>query len=109
MSLLYGAFAHAQTNWTTFGFDRQRTGYNPAESILSSQTVPSLAPLWSIDLGAGMSAQPVEMYGILYVATWGGMVYVIDPNSGNVIWTNQLGTIPDDCGGFDSGSGYFIL
>jgi outer membrane protein assembly factor BamB len=95
ISLVYGAFAHAQTDWRTFGFDRQRTGYNPEEATLSSQTVPSLTLKWSIDLGAPMTAQPIEMGGILYAATWGGMVYAIDPNSGNVIWAQQLGTIPD--------------
>jgi hypothetical protein len=63
--LLNGAIAQAQTNWRTFGFDRQRTGYNPEEAILSPQTVPSLTALWSIDLGAPMTAQPIEMNGIL--------------------------------------------
>jgi outer membrane protein assembly factor BamB len=98
--VLHATIARAQTDWPTFGFDRQRTGYNPEEAILSPQTVPSLTLLWSIDLGAGMSAQPVEMYGILYIATWGGIVYAIDPNSGNVIWANQLGTFSDDSGVF---------
>jgi outer membrane protein assembly factor BamB len=100
ISLLCGAFAHAQTNWRTFGFDRQRSGYNPEEAILSPQTVPSLAARWSIDLGAPMTAQPIEMDGILYAATWGGGVYAIDPASGSVLWVADLGTVPTSCSDF---------
>ena len=46
VSLLYGTFARAQTDWPTFSFDGQRTGYNSQETILSPQTVPSLQFQW---------------------------------------------------------------
>jgi outer membrane protein assembly factor BamB len=105
--LLNGAIAQAQTNWRTFGFDRQRTGYNPEEAILSPQTVPSLTARWSIDLGAPMTAQPIEMNGILYAATLGGAVYALDPASGNIIWMQQLGAVATPCGDF-AASGYTI-
>ena len=100
ISMLFGAFAHAQTDWRTFGFDRLRTGYNPEEAILSPQTVPSLTARRSIDLGAPMTAQPVEMGGILYEGTWGGIVYALDPASGSVLWMDQLGTVQTSCGDF---------
>jgi outer membrane protein assembly factor BamB len=101
----YAAFAHAQADWRTFGFDRQRTGYNPDEATLSPQTAPQLTLRWSIDLGAPMTAQPIEMNGILYAATWGGIVYALDPNSGNVLWAQQLGTVSQSCGGTFDASG----
>jgi outer membrane protein assembly factor BamB len=105
--LLSGPIAQAQTSWRTFGFDRQRTGYNPEEAILSPQTVPSLTARWSIDLGAPMTAQPIEMNGILYTATWGGAVYALDPASGNIIWMQQLGAVATPCADF-AASGYTI-
>jgi len=40
--LTNGAIARAQTDWPTFGFDSQRTGYNPYETELSVATVPNL-------------------------------------------------------------------
>jgi hypothetical protein len=33
--LLHGTPVPAQTSWTTFGFDHERTGYNPEETTLS--------------------------------------------------------------------------
>jgi outer membrane protein assembly factor BamB len=90
LSLLNAAVALAQTDWPTFGFDGQRTGYNPQETILSSQTVPSLQLQWATNLGAPMTAQPIEGNGLLYAATWAGMIYAIDPASGSIVWSKQL-------------------
>jgi outer membrane protein assembly factor BamB len=85
VSLLYGTFARAQTDWPTFGFDGQRTGYNSQETILSLQTVPSLQFQWGANLGAPMTAQPIEANGLLYAGTWAGMIYAIDPASGSTV------------------------
>jgi outer membrane protein assembly factor BamB len=90
--LLHVTAARAQTNWLTFGFDQERTGYNPQETILSTQTVPSLTLQWGVNLGAPMTSQPIEANGLLYAATLAGMVYTLDPSSGSVVWSVQLGT-----------------
>jgi outer membrane protein assembly factor BamB len=74
--------------------------YNPEEGTLSPQTVPSLQLKWSIDLGAPVTAQPIEMNDILYAATWGGIVYALDPASGSVLWMQQLGTQQTSCDDF---------
>jgi outer membrane protein assembly factor BamB len=97
--LSHGTAARAQTNWLTFGFDQERTGYNPQETILSPQTVPALQFQWSVYLGAPMTAQPVEANGLLYAATLAGMLYALDPSSGSVVWSVQLGTtsVPPNC------------
>jgi outer membrane protein assembly factor BamB len=95
---LNGATTLAQTtDWPTFGFDGQRTGYNPQEVILSQQTVPSLQLQWATNLGAPMTAQPVEATGLLYAATWAGMIYAIDPLSGSIVWSKQLGATQTSC------------
>jgi hypothetical protein len=98
--LLNGAIARAQTDWPTFGFDGQRTGYNPQETILSPQTVPGLQFQWGANLGAAMTAQPVEANGLLYAATWAGMIYAIDPASGAIVWSRQLGATQTNCDDF---------
>ena len=98
--LLDGASAHSQTNWATFGFDQERTGYNPQETILSPQIVPSLQLQWSANLGAPMTAQPIEANGLLYAATWAAMIYAIDPASGSIVWSKQLGATQTSCDDF---------
>jgi hypothetical protein len=100
VSLLYGTFARAQTDWPTFGFDGQRTGYNSQETILSPQTVPSLQFQWGANLGAPMTAQPIEANGLLYAGTWAGMIYAIDPASGSTVWSKQLGATQTICDDF---------
>ena len=97
---LNGVIARAQTDWLTFGFDSQRTGYNPQEMILSSQTVPSLQFQWGVNLGAPMTAQPIEANGLVYAATWVGMIYAIDPLAGSVVWSKQLGATQTSCNDF---------
>ncbi|MBV9081572.1 MAG: PQQ-binding-like beta-propeller repeat protein, partial [Acidobacteriaceae bacterium] len=96
---LYAAAAVAQTNWATFGFDPQRTGYNPQETVLSPQTVPSLELKWFFSLGSeGVTAQPVEARGIVFTMTDAGTVYAFDEKSGQAIWSKQLGVTQTDCG-----------
>lgn len=98
--LLYGTAARSQTNWLTFGFDQERTGYNPQETILSPQSVPDLQFRWSVYLGAPMTAQPVAASGLLYAATWAGMIDAIDPPSGSIVWSKQLGATQTNCSDF---------
>jgi len=46
------------------------------------------------------TAQPIEANSVLYVADWCGVIRAIDPGSGNVFWSRQLGTSPTSCGDF---------
>ena len=105
MLLLYGTSPRAQTSWTTFGFDQERTGYNPQETALTAQNVSSLSLQWSADLGGPMTAQPIEANGLVYGATWAGTVYALDSGSGAVVWGVQLGTQQTDCDDFAPSGG----
>lgn len=106
----------ASRDWTTYGFDMQRTGYNPKElnSKLGPSTVQGLHRLWVTDLGGWISdAQPVYAHNvnvngkaadILYVGTESGVFYAIDAISGQRIWSRQLGTaIATSCGDYEQG------
>jgi outer membrane protein assembly factor BamB len=55
-------------------------------------------PLWSVDLGSAIFADPVlSNNGSIYVATLGGKIYSIDSQNGNILWSYpQEGTL----GGF---------
>jgi glucose dehydrogenase len=41
-----------QVDWSTYGFDLQRTGYNPDESTIGVGNVGGLHVAWSANLGA---------------------------------------------------------
>jgi len=45
-------------------------------------------PLWSIDLGSAIFADPViSKDGSIYVVTLGGKIYSIDAQNGNILWS----------------------
>src|SRR5215472_8577782 len=52
LGLTVGANPAAATDWPMYGFNLQRTGENPFETIITPSTVAGLHLLWSFDLGA---------------------------------------------------------
>jgi hypothetical protein len=65
LGLTVGARRAAATDWLTYGFNLQRGGENPFESVLTPSTVPGLHELWSFDLGAVTIMQPVLATGVI--------------------------------------------
>src|SRR5690348_17209874 len=85
--LLTGNAARAQTDWTTFGFNPQHTGYNPHETILSRANVSTLALSWKTTLDGPLLTQPTLLTNVstnsgqlnlVYVATLSGSVYALN-------------------------------
>ena len=75
-----------------YGFNLQRTGENPFETIITPSTVAGLHLLWSFDLGAVTIMQPVLATGVLvngsskdlvYMGAEHGDLYAIDVASGD--------------------------
>ena len=103
-----------QISWLTYGFDAQRTGYNPSESTLGTGNAASLHQIWSVDLGDVMIAQPVEAAqvnvagqprNVIYEGTEHGDVYALRGADGHVIWHTNLGSVQTNC--FDMPDGVF--
>ena len=103
-----GAIAISSTiSWPTYGFDLQRTGYNPSETTIGTANVGTLQVRWSATLGDVMIAQPVEAAGIsvpgqgtkniLYEGTEHGDFYALDAATGQVIWHKNLRSTQTDC------------
>ena len=57
--------ARAGTDWTTFGFDAQRTGFNPQEKTLGAGNVDKLKEAWTADLGGPSLTEPTVATGVL--------------------------------------------
>ena len=89
-----------------YGFNLQRTGENPFESILTPSTVGGLRKLWSFDLGAVTIMQPVMARGVVvngsskdlvYMGAEHGDLYAIDVVSGTLVWQRNLGSQQTIC------------
>jgi outer membrane protein assembly factor BamB len=104
--------AAADVDWPTYGFNLQRTGENPFESILTPSTVGSLRELWSFDLGAVTIMQPVMALGVVvngspedlvFMGTEHGDLYAIDVTSGMMVWHQNVGSQQTSCGDIPDG------
>ncbi len=103
----------AGISWTTYGYDLQRTGYNPAETTIGTSNAASLHVRWTANLGDVMIAQPVEAAGVVipgrgtknvvYEGTEHGDFYALDAATGQVLWHKSLGSIQTGCGDMPDG------
>jgi hypothetical protein len=79
-------------SWTTFGFDVQRTGANPAERLLGAAQAPGLAERWVAEVGGQINTQPLVSGGRVYVGTEEGRLVALDEGTGAVVWRRFVGT-----------------
>ena len=82
----------AATDWTTFGFDAQRTGYNPSETVLGPGNAGGLKLAWSLATGDMILTQPVVIGTKVYVGTLAGDLVAVDRVTGEVAWTRATGS-----------------
>lgn len=111
-NLATSARPSAAADWPMYGFNLQRTGENPFESILVPSTVAGLHELWSFDLGAVTIMQPVMAAGVsvngsskdlVYMGAEHGDLYAIDVASGAMVWQHNLGSQQTGCGDIPDG------
>lgn len=93
-------------DWSTYGFDVQRSGYNSSELALGVANAGSLHKLWSFDLGAVTITQPViasnvliagTMVNVLYAGSEHGDFYALNADTGQLIWHRNLGSVTTGC------------
>lgn len=96
------------TDWDSFGFDLQRTGYNPYEATIGVSNVGSLQEVWSFNVGGVMVHEPVYAYGvqvgstptnILYAGSTTAMMYALNAQTGAVVWKFRVGQRSVSCQG----------
>jgi len=104
--LTVGANPAAASDWPMYGFNLQRTGENPFETIITPSTVAGLHLLWSFDLGAVTIMQPVLATDVIvngspkelvYIGAEHGDLYAIDVASGTMVWQRNLGSQQTSC------------
>ena len=112
LALSTGTAPAAAVDWPMYGFNLQRTGENPFESVLTPATVGGLHQLWSFDLGAVTIMQPVVAVGVtvngvpkdlVYMGAEHGDLYAIDVATGAMVWHQNLGSQHTNCGDIPDG------
>jgi outer membrane protein assembly factor BamB len=99
-------------DWDTFGYDLQRSGYNPVESTVGVTNVGSLEKVWSFNVDSSMVHEPVFAYGVsvngeptnvLYAGSaYGSTMYAINASTGAVLWEDPVPSSTYNCGGGSS-------
>ncbi len=96
------AAAPATNEWLTWGYDPERTGWNRAETTLTTKNVSRLRQVWTTQLpvpvdkyvlstmtapviAAGV-ATPSGAKDILYILGANDTLYALDVNGGSVLW-----------------------
>jgi polyvinyl alcohol dehydrogenase (cytochrome) len=80
-------------DWPTYGYDLERSRFNPDERLIKPSTVGALAVRWFFPTGPGVaavSASPSVVDGVAYVGAWNGIMYALDAFSGLPRWTFDI-------------------
>ena len=96
VSLVSGAQptqAAAAEDWPTYLNGLARTGFAPAEKVITVSSAPSLRLRWTATSGGPASAEPVVAGGVIYWGSWDGHERATT-SSGALLWTSRdLGSI----------------
>ncbi len=106
LALALSCVVHAQvsSNWTTFGGDPQRSGWERIETAISKDTVKDLQLLWKMKLeGQPKGTRPIlpplivgrlisyrGFKELAIVGTGSDIVYAIDADLGKMFWQKHL-------------------
>lgn len=107
-------------DWPTYGRSERHSFVGT--TTLDETGVKTLAPRWFFQTGDIVSANPIEVAGIVYVGSWDGYFYAVDARSGEQRWRYRVKSQenisprpgarePDDItsdGGVITSSAYFL-
>jgi polyvinyl alcohol dehydrogenase (cytochrome) len=76
--------------WPIAGQNLSNTWSQPAEHTISSANVSSLTPKWVFTTGGDVSATPTVDGDAVYFPDWGGNLFAVKKNSGELIWSHKI-------------------
>jgi polyvinyl alcohol dehydrogenase (cytochrome) len=92
---LSGAGAQTSGDWSTYLNNGARTGYNGGEKIITPSTARKLTMLWVNNATSSISAEPIQVGGVVYYGSWDGYEHAVDAANGIPLWDAFLGSTVD--------------
>ena len=98
--------AAQRSDWATYGFDLQRSGFNPDEISVGPRSAGKLHALWRRSLDGVAAASPVVASRVrtpagpavlVYVGTEHGELVALNAATGEVEWRDRLGSVRTAC------------
>jgi outer membrane protein assembly factor BamB len=85
-------------DWAKYCGSLSMNGVAAGERTLSAETAPNFQLLWSRTLSGPIASAPSIARGKVYIGDWGGSEWALDPTTGAVIASANLGqTKADNC------------
>lgn len=96
--LLLGVSLNAQNSsqqsqsdqWRIAGQNLSNTWSQPAEHLISPANVNQLSQKWVFTTGGDVSATPTVADDAVYFPDWGGNLFAVRKNDGNLIWSHKI-------------------
>src|SRR2546425_6814109 len=76
--------------WRIAGQDLANTWSQPPEHSISPANVKDLKPKWVFTTGGDVSATPTVDGDAVYFPDWGGNLFAVKKNSGQLIWSHKI-------------------
>src|SRR5712664_4277743 len=76
--------------WRIAGQNLNNTWSQPAEHTISPANVIGLTPKWVFTTGGDVSATPTVDGDAVYFPDWGGNLFAVKKNSGQLIWSHKI-------------------
>ena len=76
--------------WRIAGQNLNNSWSQPAEHTISPANVNGLAPKWVFTAGGDVSATPTVDGDAVYFPDWGGNLFAVKKDSGELIWTHKI-------------------
>lgn len=96
LSLVMALSAQSQSDesrsgqWRIAGQNLSNTWSQPAEHSINPSNVKGLAPKWVFTTGGDVSATPTVDGNAVYFPDWGGNLFAVERNTGQLIWSHKI-------------------
>jgi polyvinyl alcohol dehydrogenase (cytochrome) len=79
-----------RSDWPTIGHDAENSRNQPFERRIRPGNAHRLAVKWVATMAGDVSATPAVVDGAVYVGDFGGMLWKLDAETGQVIWSHAV-------------------
>src|SRR6266849_1068865 len=79
-----------RSDWLMISQDSSGSHNQPFERRIGPSNVGRLAPKWVATTAGDVSASPVVADGAVYFPDWGGRLWKLDAETGQVIWSHSI-------------------